>query len=1036
MRPLEVNILKKHEMRYIKLILALLLIPLAASAQFYVTGDDPGRLKWKSIDTESYRVIYPEGSDSLADVYARKLEKYKIPISRTSGYMTGDGDGKIMPVVLHAYNDANGSVAWAPKRMDLFSIPSAYDPEPMPWSTMLSVHESRHVSQMQFGLTEWHKPGKWIIGQGWNILTFLLYPKLTNCEGDAVIVETALTPSGRGRIADFLNYYWVAFDHGDFRGWFKWKYVSQLRYSPTYYALGYLTVGGFRYIYDRPYFMSEGLHLAASNPLKIGSLYKVSKKVSGKKWEEMWQEVCDSMYGIWKSDAEKRAPYIPQERVLPEHTTLFTRLGEPERYTDYVDNLVVGDDLYSIKKGHVHTPSLVRIDKYGNEHFVCSYPQVASAPKWDEERGRIWWSETVPDERWTLKSESLVKYLGKGEKGALKNRNLLQNPSANGSRLATVQYFADGHSSLNIIDSQSGETLEEISAPDSLQLVETAWIGDDIFITAISDNGYGIYSYYDGCWKKHLDPQPVMIKDFNSYDSELIFTSDRTGVNELYHFNPATGEVRQRTSTRYGASDFQYSSDGSTLFFSSQTMMGKHLFRTPTDSLLNRKVHFDSLYKYPIAERMKEQETLAAQEQGYEQAVTVNEKDVKVSDPKPYRKVPNMINLHTWFPAYVSVDKIMNMSFDQVWQALSLGVSGISQNHLATAVTEAGYSAHKDPYNLAKWRHSGHAKFTYSGLYPIFELSFDINDRGARQFRNYADLADGQTYMVDSKELSCPYIQGRASMYIPFNFTSGGWHRGLIPRVSYTITNDRFNTGTVYLDRSKGEPLMSSHSPFVGYEEGKNTIRQYFSSSVRAYTTRAVANSQVYPRWGIGAEIGVSGSIESSKVFSPMGYAYSYGYLPGILRTQGIKLSAMWQTKLRDKSPFSQQTVSILPRGLSNNATLGSFVSLYNRNIVKLTADYAIPIYIGDITLGGSWLAIKRLVTYPHFDYTFVGRNGGLWSAGLDLTADLHSIATLDWPCSVGLTFSWNGGNAWKDINSSGINMKRWFVGPIFNVSF
>jgi hypothetical protein len=376
------------------------------------------------------------------------------------------------------------------------------------------------------------------------------------------------------------------------------------------------------------------------------------------------------------------------------------------------------------------------------------------------------------------------------------------------------------------------------------------------------------------------------------------------------------------------------------------------------------------------------------------------------------------------------------MSFDQVWQALSLGVSGISQNHLATAVTEAGYSAHKDPYNPAKWRHSGHAKFTYSGLYPIFELSFDINDRGARQFRNYADIADGQTYMVDSKELSCPYIQGRASMYIPFNFTSGGWHRGLIPRVSYTITNDRFNTGTVYLDRSKGEPLMSSHSPFVGYEEGKNTIRQYFSSSVRAYTTRAVANSQVYPRWGIGTEIGVSGSIESSKVFSPMGYAYSYGYLPGILRTQGIKLSAMWQTKLRDKSPFSQQTVSILPRGLSNNATLGSFVSLYNRNIVKLTADYAIPIYIGDITLGGSWLAIKRLVTYPHFDYTFIGLNGGLWSAGLDLTADLHSIATLDWPCSLGLTFSWNGGNAWKEINSSGINMKRWFVGPIFNVSF
>jgi hypothetical protein len=45
--------------------------------------------------------------------------------SKISGYMTGDGDGKIMPVVIHAYNDANGSVAWAPRRMDLFTIPSA-----------------------------------------------------------------------------------------------------------------------------------------------------------------------------------------------------------------------------------------------------------------------------------------------------------------------------------------------------------------------------------------------------------------------------------------------------------------------------------------------------------------------------------------------------------------------------------------------------------------------------------------------------------------------------------------------------------------------------------------------------------------------------------------------------------------------------------------------------------------------------------------------------------------------------------------------
>lgn len=1013
-------------MRYIKLLIVLLFLPLTLSAQFYVTGDDPGRLKWNFIETESYRVIYPQGADSLARVYGAKLEKYKIPVSRTSGYMTGEGDGKIMPVVIHAFNDANGSVAWAPKRMDLFTIPSAYDPEPIPWTNMLSIHESRHVTQMQFGQTEKLKPGNWILGQGWNIVSFLLYPGSAQTEGDAVIVETAFTPSGRGRTADFLNYFWVAFEQGDFRGWFKWRYVSQLRYSPTYYALGYMTIGGFRYLYDRPYVMSEALHHVAKHPAQTGCLYDINKAVTGKKWEGMWQEVSHSMYDLWKADADKRAPYIPAERVLP----------EAKRYTDYTDLLTVGTELYAIKKGHVHTPSLVKIDENGNEKFVGSYAYVASAPRWDSSAGRLYWSETVQDARWTLKSNSRIRYrsMQNGGVKTFRNKEMLHNPAHNEDRIATVRYHNDGRSSLSIINGKKGNTIENIPAPDSLQLVETAWINNEIYASAISDNGYGIYSTQPGSkeWKKVLGPQPVMIKDMKAYGKELIFASDRTGVNELYHFNPADGTLRQKTSTRYGASDFTYSSDGSTLYYSSQTVMGKHIFRTPSESLLNRKVRFDSLYKYPIAERMKQQEIAAAQAQGYETAVTIREEDVNISEPERYRKVPHMINIHTWFPAYVSVDNIMNnLSFDPLWNVLSLGISGVTQNRLATAIGEAGYSAHKDPYNPTKWRHSGHFKFTYSGLYPIFQFSFDINDRAARQYNNLADAATGNMFMVNSSELSTPYIQGKANMYIPFNFSSGGWNKGFIPKLSYTITNDIYDTGTILAERVG---ISSDTLKFAGYIDGKKKIRQYMSGSVRGYIMRSIANSHVYPRWGIGAEAGISSGLESYKVLSPMGYIYGYGYVPGIIRTHGIKLTALWQTKLRESSPFCQPVVNILPRGLSNNSTLSSNLAINNNNLVKFTADYAIPIYIGDITIGGNWLAIKRLVTYPHFDYTLIG-NKGLWSAGLDLTADLHAIITIEWPCSVGLTFSRNGGSAWNDLSKS-ISMNKWFVGPVFNVSF
>ncbi|MBR5274698.1 MAG: hypothetical protein IKU33_05585, partial [Bacteroidales bacterium] len=721
--------MKTSFLRHI-LIAMLLLMPYLASAQFYVTGDDPGRLKWYSVETDNFEVIYPEGTDSLAKVYAEKIEKFRIPVSLSSGYISGQGDGRKMPVVLHAYNAANGSVAWAPKRMDLFTLPSAYDPEPIPWSTMLSVHESRHVSQMQFGMTGAMKPFGWFFGEMWNILVSIVYPGISNMEGDAVITETAWTPSGRGRTADFLNYYWVAFDQGDFRSWDKWRFVSQKHNAPNYYSLGYLTMGGFRYLYDCPEFMSEGYHLASRRPYNLGAFYTTAKKLTGKKFKHAFMEVCDTMYTLWNASAEARRPYIPSEPVTAE-----TRM-----YTDYSNNLVVGSDIYAIKKGHVDVPTLVRIDSTGKEHRISTFSY--NAGRLQESDGKLYWSESIEDERWSLQTHSKVRFMeiGSKKRHTLKNDKLLYNPAPSGDHAAVTVYEVGGRSGIDIIDINTGDCLQSFEAPDSLQITETAWIGNDIYAAAVSDNGYGIYRLRTtgrGLWEAVLGPQPVMMKDFTSYDGELIFTCDRTGVDELYHLSPTDGILRQKTSLRYGASDFQYSEDGKWLYYSSQTLDGKRIFKTSTDSLMDKTVDFAERHLYPIAEKVTQQERELAAER-----VAETDKDVNISEPQRYRKFPHMFNVHSWAPVYVNVDNIMNMSYDRIWQAASLGATGIIQNQLSTAVGEFGYSAHKDPYNNAKWRHSAHARFTYSGLYPIFELSVDFNDRSARQYTTYLYMLD------------------------------------------------------------------------------------------------------------------------------------------------------------------------------------------------------------------------------------------------------------------------------------------------------
>ena len=1023
-------------MKKILIYLIFILIPLYASAQFYVTGDDPGRLKWYSIDTEHYRLIYPEGTDSLARVYGMNLERYRIPVSRSSGYLpSGPGQSK-MPVVLHAWNSSNGSVAWAPRRMDLFPIPSAYSPEPLPWADMLAVHESRHVSQMQFGMTKALRPGNWIFGEMFNILVSLVYPGISTMEGDAVITETAYSKSGRGRTAGFLNYYRVALDNGINRSWGQWRFESQRNYTPTYYALGYLTTGGIRTFYDYPEYMSDSYHLIARKPYRFGTFHRLAKEKAGKKWfNEVFMEVAGKMNLIWKEEADLRRPYIPMEAVTE----------EPRLYTDYTCCFFIGDQLHSLREGLENTMEIVRITD-GKPVKITSFSAQAGEIRTHE--GKLYWSESNPDERWTVQTHSRIRYISCDKDRITKNdltdgQRLLYNPSPShdGRYIACVEYRTDGSTSVVVLDAADGKEIHTIKGSDGVQPVETAWIDDRIYVSGISDNGYGIYRICGKSWENVLEPQPVMIRELSSHGNELTFTCDRTGSDEFYHYDPEKGILTRKTSIRYGGEGFAYSPDGKWLYFSSQTVKGKHLFRTPADSLFSIRAEYSDRHRYFLAEELTRQEQKIAATEKTECAET----DMIVSDncfsePERYRKLPHAINVHSWAPVYVNVDNIMNLSYDYVYQAASLGATGIIQNRLSTATGEFGYSAHKDPYNPAKWRHSGHLRFTYTGLYPVFEVKLDYNDRSSRQYNATATLTDGGTFMsITSKETGTPFIQGRIRTYIPFSFSKGGWHSGIVPQLSYSITNDFFNTSMAIVSQknSDGAMALGGKAPvFMGALKGRNGIMHSISGSVRGYTMLPTASSSVYPRWGIGAEAGIFAQLVIGKFYSPAGYAYIYGYIPGFMRTHGIRLSAMYQRKLKENCPFGMMAVDVLPRGFSGTPMLGTSLSSMNAGIMKITAEYGMPVYIGDISVLGSLLYLKRLTLTPHFDYSFIGKNGeGLWSAGCNLTFNLESVLWLEWPCSIGVAASYNGGPSFRTYQND-FQMKSWFVGPTFNVTF
>ena len=112
---------------------AALAAPVDASAQFYQNGDDPfGR--WSETGSAHWRILYPEGTDSLARSYLSALEHWRPLVGESIGAAPVSLQGGRMPVVLHTHDPfSNGSVAWAPRRMDLYTHPEAYGSLPQSW---------------------------------------------------------------------------------------------------------------------------------------------------------------------------------------------------------------------------------------------------------------------------------------------------------------------------------------------------------------------------------------------------------------------------------------------------------------------------------------------------------------------------------------------------------------------------------------------------------------------------------------------------------------------------------------------------------------------------------------------------------------------------------------------------------------------------------------------------------------------------------------------------------------------------------------
>lgn len=1010
------------KIRIILILLFLLLLSFPAQSQYYSMGTEPYNVKWNKIKSKHYTFIYPRPIDSLARVYINLMENNRADILKPLNI-----NPKRIPVILHPFSTySNGSVSWAPKQVNLITTPEAYTGSADIWAKNLALHETRHIGQLSYFTKGVYKFLYPFIGQQSTGIG-IVYPGRFNLEGGAVISETELSLAGRGRSASFTMYNRAAAIQGDMRNWNKWLLGSFKHYTPNVYAFGYLINAAARMetndvSYIGPYLDYEVRHFY--NPF-----FKVNqcKKFFGFSRLKLFKKYNYEFALQWRQDYDNRKPYT-------DYTPLISKL--PNIYTNYTNLRPISDSssryygsIVATKAGYHNARELIRIDTIGKEHLIRPFNSTCSALV--VQGDKVYWTEPVSRGSRSLQNFSeLYSYsIASHKLKRLSRRTKYFNPalSQDGHYIAVTEYPITGSSFLVLLDNDVENAgsrnkdikkiLARIEAPFKGQIRESAFINDTIYCTVITDKGLGIYKIgmeKDSKWICEVEEQHQSIQHLRAVSDtingerrdRLYFSSDLDGVINIYAYDLSSKSLTHLTNSQFGTSNPYYDSVSNNLYFSEFTLNGYiPVFNSLENIKEDRKNRvlksddFNKPFKYPIAEKLTEQRKQFDEDSPSEEITPINAFDTIAFPHKKYSKLTHFFNIHSWAPLYYDPNEVASIiSKEDIMSEVHPGVTLISQNNLGTATSFFGLDYH-DGY-LAK-----HVNITYSGWAPIISISADINDRKRYSFSEtipYGSVSDNYTKISSYRPMNLlwtddPFIDFTILTYYPIDLSSHGWNRGIIPQASWEWQNDQ------YYSINRKQFIFNNKLDFA----------------LTYYQMLATAHSNLYPRWGFGAKALVSTAPLTGEYFGNMMYLKAYGYLPGVVRGQGLKLSFSYQKQFLDGNKYYLPSEADLPRGYINQTPTSEFT--------KITADYSIPIYLSDISLGPLFY-LRRLQILPFVDYAYdrapsVSTN--YYSMGSSFLLDLNILRIQQFPLLLGPQIAWTGPQSGS----------RLYVGFKFNVN-
>ncbi|WEK34152.1 MAG: hypothetical protein P0Y53_16815 [Candidatus Pseudobacter hemicellulosilyticus] len=788
------------------LLLASLLVAggTAAAQQF---GGHPPSTRWRQINTDSVRVIFPAGLQREAAEVTGMIHR----LAARPLHPLGKDFRKISIVLQPRSTISNGYVSLGPWRSEFLLTPlqNSFQLGSISWHRSLALHEFRHVEQYNNFRKGISRLAYYLAGQqGQELVNSAAVPDYF-WEGDAVYQETQLSEQGRGRLPNFFNGYRSLWAAQKEYSWMKLRNGSLRDYVPDHYRLGYLMVA---YGYEQ--YGNSFWGKVTDDAARYRGLFYPWQKAIRKYSGQSYPAFRDSALQFFKGQQAGNPTALDQWVAGQAH---FAGDEEFPQWLDEQRLILVGSSYKKIPAFYIRDAGSGRQEK-------LRVRDISLDDQFSYRNGRLVYAAYEPDIRWRWYDYSVIRLLdiATNKQRTLTHRSRYFAPdiSEDGSRIVAVQVVpgTSEPSQLHLLSSEDGRLLKALPNPDGLFYTYPKFFGTNQVVTAARNRkgemALGLIDTETGHaqwltnWTMRVIGFPTVHQDTIAFTATQ-GTADRLFIwtsNQLYRFLPPDSSA--------ATGQYQLQLANGRFVWTAFTAAGYRLQQGAFTA--------GQLKRVSVAELAGPEPDFGVSNLAQGMDIIEQPADTSLYPVTPYPATAKLINVHSWRPFINDPDYTFSL---------------LSDNVLNTLQSEIYFN-----YNRNEKNKQLGLTFTYAALFPWLRAgtSYTI-DRPAAYGNNTVYLNEWQSNL---------------GLLVPLNFSRGRQSRYLTlssdivynKRYFQGIYKDTFdNRAFAYGNYSVSFSNQSQRARMQLYPRWAQSIQLNYRSAITLFDARQfLANAYWY----------------------------------------------------------------------------------------------------------------------------------------------------------------------------------------------